>query len=406
MSSSALELLDLIARWLHVVAGIMWVGNSLLFNWLDRTLAPPSRAGDGLLGESWLLHSGGFYFVEKTQLAGEPLPRSLHWFKWQAYTTWLSGAALLIVVYYLGGRAALADPGVAPLSHGAAVAVGIGYIVGGVAAYELVQRHLAPRAPRASTVLLLVAFVGGVYALTHLLNGRAAFLHVGAMLASIMAGNVAMTIIPSQRELVKSVQTGGRADPVVSARAKRVSIFNNYITFPVIALMLSGHVPSVYAHRWSWLLLLVIIAGGAGVRHVLNTRFATPSWKPRLAMVIVATSGTLYLLLAFVPAALPVAADRGEALGASVHVTFADARHVIDRRCAACHSSQPSDSTFGAAPAGVMFDLPAQIQSHAARIRERGVVTRTMPPANKTHITERERMILGRWIDEGASLRP
>lgn len=404
MTAIVWELLDLVARWVHVVAGIMWIGNSLLFNWLDRTLAPPSRPGEGLQGESWLLHSGGFYFVEKTQLAGQPLPQVMHWFKWQAYTTWLSGAALLLVVYYLGGRAALADPGVAALSHGAAVAVGAGAIIGGVALYETVQRTLAPRAPRIANAALLAAFVAVVYALTHLLNGRAAFLHVGAMLASIMAGNVAMTIIPSQRELVKSVAGGGRADAAISARAKRVSITNNYVTFPVVALMLSGHVPSVYAHRWSWLLLLVIVAGGAAVRHVLNVRFTMPSWRPVLGATIGATVAVLYALLAFVPAAGAPTSAATAALDVPAHVTFADARHVIDRRCAACHSMTPTDSTFGAAPAGVMFDLPAQIQSHAARIRERAVVTRTMPPANRTHITEQERVILGRWTDEGAQI--
>jgi uncharacterized membrane protein len=394
------ELLDYAARWVHVIAGIMWVGNSMLFNWLDRTLAPPSRPGDGLQGESWLLHSGGFYFVEKTQLVGQPLPRTLHWFKWQAYTTWISGAVLLVAVYYAGGRAALADPAVAALTHGTAVAIGIGSIVVGVGVYEIVQRSVGPRAPALANAILLVAFVAVVYALTHLLSGRAAFLHVGAMLASIMAGNVAMTIIPSQRELVKSVAGEGRADPAISARAKRVSINNNYITFPVIALMVSAHFPSVYSHRWSWLLLLVIVGTGAVVRHLMNVRFTTPWWRPALAGTVAASAVALYALMT---TGAPAAASTAGANVPAV-VTFADARHVIDRRCAACHSLQPSDSSFGAAPAGVAFDLPAQIQGHAQRIRERAVVTRTMPPANKTHITEQERTILGRWIEQGAAV--
>ena len=399
MTTTAFELLDLAARWVHVIAGIMWVGNSMLFNWLDRTLAQPSRAGEGLQGESWLLHSGGFYFVEKTQLAGQPLPRPLHWFKWQAYTTWISGAVLLVAVYYAGGRAALADPAVATLSHGAAVAIGIGAIVVGVSVYELAQRLIGPRAPALANAVLLAAFVVAVYALTHLLSGRAAFLHVGALLASIMAGNVAMTIVPSQRELVQSVAGEGRADPAIAARAKRVSINNNYITFPVIALMVSAHFPSVYSHRWSWLLLLLIVAIGAAVRHFMNVRFTTSWWRPALIGTVVASAAALYAVLTM--GASTAAPARAGADSLAV-VAFADARHVIDRRCAACHSLQPSDSSYGAAPAGVAFDLPAQIQSHAARIRERAVVTRTMPPANKTHITERERAILGRWIDQGA----
>jgi uncharacterized membrane protein len=394
------ELLDLAARWVHVIAGIMWIGNSLLFNWLDRTLSPPAHGGEGKLGESWLLHSGGFYFVEKTQLVGQGLPTTLHWFKWQAYTTWLSGAALLIVVYYVGGRAVMADASVATLSHGAAVAVGLGAIVGGLALYEVVQRALAPRAPRIATVVLLAAFIAIVYALTHLLNGRAAFLHVGAMLATIMAGNVANTIVPSQRELVKTVTRSGRADPGISARAKRVSITNNYVTFPVIALMVSSHFPSLSVHRFSWLLLLVIVACGAAVRYIMNVRYTFAAWKPALAVTVASSFALLYALLSIGPAA-PGRTSSTSMIAVS-NVTFADARHVIDRRCAACHSLSPSDSTFGAAPAGVAFDLPAQIQSYAARIRERAVVTKTMPPANKTHITEQERLILGAWIDAGA----
>jgi uncharacterized membrane protein len=398
------ELLDLAARWIHVIASIMWIGNSLLFIWLDKTLQPSRRGGggEGMQGESWLLHSGGFYFVEKTQLVGQPLPHPLHWFKWQAYTTWISGAALLLVVYYLGGRASLEDPAVSSLSHGAAVTVGVGVVLGGVAVYELVQRAVAPRAPRVVNAVLLLAFVAVVYAATHALSGRAAFLHIGAMLASIMAGNVAMTIIPSQRELVKSV-TGGRADAAISVRAKRVSIYNNYIVFPVIALMVSGHFPALYSHRWNWIILLVIVAGGAGIRHALNIRFTTPTWVPRLVATIAGTVAALWLLLV-----LPAGSASGPAIGsaaaAPVLVTFADARHVIDRRCGACHSMQPSDSTIVAAPAGVTFDLPEQIQAHAARIRERAVATRTMPPANKTKITDGERAILGRWVELGAKV--
>jgi uncharacterized membrane protein len=394
------ELLDLAARWVHVIAAIMWVGNSMLFNWLDRTLSPPSTPGAGMQGESWLLHSGGFYFIEKTQLAGQPLPRTLHWFKWQAYITWISGVVLLLAVYYVGGRAALADPAVATLSHGAAVAIGVGAIVVGVGIYELTHRIVAPRAPVLANAILIGAFVAIVYALTHLLSGRAAFLHVGAMLASIMAGNVALTIIPSQRELVKSVAGEGRADPAISARAKRVSINNNYITFPVIALMVSAHFPSVYSHHWSWVLLLLIVATGAAVRHLMNIRFNTPWWQPALIGTVTAGAVALYALLTL---GAPAAASTATAGVPSV-VTFDDARHVIDRRCAACHSLQPADSSFGAAPAGVAFDLPAQIQAHTARIRERAVVTRTMPPANKTHITEQERAILGRWIEQGARI--
>ena len=408
MSAAVFELLDLIARWVHVIAGIMWIGNSLLFNWLDRSLVPaPDRSRPNApLGTIWLLHSGGFYYVEKTTLRGQPLPVPLHWFKWQAYTTWLTGVALLAVVYYASDRAVLADPSVAVLSHRAAVAVGLGAIAGGWALYESMQRVVAPRAPAIAAALWISGLVAIAVALTQLLSGRAAFLHVGAMLGSIMAGNVAMTIVPSQRELVASVSQGRGVDAAVSARAKRVSIHNNYFTFPVIALMVSNHFPTVYGHRWSWLLLLVIVASGVAVRYVLNMRFTYDRWTTALVGTLLASALTLFAILR-VPWG---GAERGvmSSVAASVEsrsVSFDEARRVIDRRCAACHSAQPSDLTFGAAPAGVMFDTPEQIVARVARIRERAVVTRTMPPANKTHITDEERAILGRWIELGGVAR-
>jgi uncharacterized membrane protein len=382
----------------------MWIGNSLLFNWLDRSLQSPGGAGQtrSPLGSIWLLHSGGFYYVEKTLLEGESLPQGVHWFKWQAYTTWLSGMALLVVVYYLSDRAVLADPGVANLTHAQASLVGIGAVLGGWALYEAMQRVVAPRAPAIAAAVWLTGLVVIAIALTQLLSGRAAFLHVGAMLGTIMAGNVVFTIVPSQRELERSVVEGrgAAASAALSARAKRVSIHNNYFTFPVIVLMVSNHFPSIYGHRWSWLLLLVLCVAGAAVRHVLNLRWTYPQWKPALAAVISVTVVALYAVLH-----VGAASTQPISVASTAPVTFAEARHVIDRRCAACHSAHPSDVTYGISPAGVMFDTPGQIVARAARIRERAVVTRTMPPGNKTRITDDERALLGRWVDQGSAVR-
>ena len=394
MSPTGVELVDLIARWIHLIAGIMWIGNSLLFNWLDRNLEPagPNPQTPEPVGTIWLLHSGGFYYVEKTLLGGAALPSRLHWFKWQAYSTWMSGAVLLLAVYYAGGRAALEDSGVAALTHWQAVSVGAGAIVGGWLLYESMQRLVAPRAPGLATAVWMSGLVGIAVALTQLLNGRAAFLHVGAMLGTIMAANVLFTIVPSQRALVQSVTSGGAGSVALSSRAKRVSIHNNYFTFPVLILMLIGHFPSVYSHRLSWLLLLILIAGGAMVRHVLNVRFGFPGWRPALATAMVVTVAALYATLSRggAPGEVADAASAGP-------VEFADARHVIDRRCGACHSARQSDASFGPAPGGVVLDTPEQIVAYAARIRERAVITRTMPPANKTGITDAERALLGRW---------
>jgi uncharacterized membrane protein len=396
------ELLDLALRWVHVIASIMWIGNSLLFNWLDRNLRPPTSGAADAQGDIWLIHSGGFYLVEKTSLAGRPLPVPLHWFKWQAYTTWLTGAALLIVVYYAGGRALLADPGVAAIGHGTAVAIAIGAIISGWLMYDTLWRTVASRAPSTAAALSIVALISIVVALTSLLGGRAAFLHVGAVLGTIMAANVKTVIMPSQTVLVSAVREGRVPDAAVANAAKTRSIHNNYLTFPVIVLMVSSHFPSLYAQRWSWLILLVLIATGAAVRHIMNVRFTYRRWVPALTATLATGAIVLYMLVAHGGGA---SAFTPVALAGADSATFAEAKSIIDRRCAACHSRQPSDLSFGVAPGGVAFDTPAEIAASAARIRERALVTQTMPPSNKTRMTEHERAILARWIERGASTR-
>jgi uncharacterized membrane protein len=396
VSATAVELTDLITRWVHIIAGIMWIGNSLLFNWLDRSLLPagPRSQTAKPSGTIWLLHSGGFYYVEKTLLEGAELPAPIHWFKWQAYTTWWSGVLLLLVVYYLGGRAVLEDSSVAALSHSQAALVGAGAIFGGWALYEAMQRWVAPRVPVFAGAVWMAGLTAIAIGLTQLLNGRAAFLHVGAMLGTIMAANVVLTIVPSQRLLVASVEQGEGGSAEVSARAKRVSIHNNYFTFPVLVLMLSGHFPALYGHPHNWVVLLVLIAGGALVRHLLNIRFGFPAWRPALLGVIAATVVALYAILRTGTSAAS-AVPREDAAGP---VSLEEARHVIDRRCGSCHSANQSDRSFGPAPGGVTFDTPEQIVARAARIQERAVVTKTMPPGNKTGITDEERALLARWF--------
>ena len=398
--SGSWELLDLAARWIHVIAGIMWVGNSLLFNWLDRSLLAQATPGQTKrpAGTIWLLHSGGFYYVEKTLLHDERMPARVHWFMWQAYTTWISGALLLVIVYYAGGRAALGDPTVANLTHWQAVLAGIGALVLGKVVYDAMQGSLARSHPLLAAAIWITALTAIALALTQLLSGRAAFLHVGAMLGTIMAGNVGSTIVPSQKELVASVTEGRGANQEFSDRAKRVSIHNNYFTFPVIILMLASHYPAVYGHRWNWLLMLVLIAAGAAVRHVLNLRWTYTAWKPVLAATIGATVIVMLGLLA---------AGRRSTVaiaGPEAPATFEEVRHVIDRRCGVCHSARPTDLSFGPTPAGVIFDTPQQIMMHAQRIRERAAISRTMPPGNLTHITESERALLDRWVTAGATV--
>ena len=391
------ELLDLVFRWMHVIAGIMWIGNSMLWNWIDRNLEPSKQGRPGIQGEIWLLHSGAFYFMEK-DLKGWDRDRPLHWFKWQAYTTWLTGAALLVVVYYASGGALLVDPAVADLTAAQATMIGVGTIAGGWLVYHHGLAKLLAKAGGMAALLGLALVLGVAYGLTHVFSGRAAFLHVGAMLGTLMAGNVFRVIMPSQRELVASVEQGRQPDPAPSMRAKERSIHNNYMTFPVIVLMLGSHFPGLYGNGLSWLVLGVLVLGGASVRHILNIRFTFAQWKPALAVTMAASILALYVL------ARPAGTRAQAADGGGGTVTFAQAHAVIQKRCAVCHSADAADRTFGAAPAGVAFDTPEQIRARIDRIRVRAVETRTMPPANKTYMTPEERALLGRWIAQGGRL--
>lgn len=388
------ELLDLALRWVHVIAGIMWIGNSMLWNWIDRNLEKPTGPDDDAMGRIWLLHSGAFYRMEKTLLAGRGLPATpVHWFKWQAYTTWLSGAMLLAVVYYHAGGAMLVAPG-GPLGARSAIIASVAAILLVWPVYNIVWHSPIGRSRIVSGLAGLAAILGLAYALTQIFSGRAAYLHVGAMLATIMAGNVAMIIMPSQRELVAKLGAGESGVPVLAARAKARSIHNNYLTFPVIALMVSSHFPGLYGHPLNWVLLGIIVVAGAGVRHFMNIRFVQPRWRVGLIATVVTALVVLYLVIGRGPAN-PAPADVGE-------VSFANARSIIDRRCAACHSSHPSDDVFATAQGGVKFDTPEQIQTLAPRILQRAVRDKTMPFGNKTKMTDEERAMLGRWIESGA----
>lgn len=386
------ELLDLVLRWLHVIAAIMWIGNSLLFNWLDRNLRPAARPQPQSRGEIWLLHSGGFYEVEKTLAPEHGLPAPLHWFKWQAYTTWLSGASLLVLVYYLGGAALTVNPQ-SGLDARLSVWIGVGAILGGWAAYELIWR--SPLGKSASvggllsfTLLLIVAWM-----LSRYLSGRAAFLHTGALLGTIMAANVALHIMPAQRAQVAEVERDDPPDARLSARAKTRSIHNNYMTFPVIVLMLGNHFPRFYSVADAWVVTGVLVLAGAAARHVLNIRFGWRRWPLAFAAISVASLGGLYLLTA--RRSPNTAALRAQSSGT---VSFEDVVAIIQKRCTVCHSHAPADRSFGIAPGGVTFDTPDQITTLAPRIQARAIDTETMPPANRTWMTPEERTALGRWL--------
>jgi uncharacterized membrane protein len=391
------ELLDLVIRWVHVIAGIMWIGNSMLFNWLDRNLVKKEGAGEGHEGEIWMVHSGGFYQVEKKQLAPSEMPAMLHWFKWQNGITWISGIFLLGVVYYLGGGAYLLDPSISKIGFGPAVALSLGTIIGTWALYDLLWKTVGKRAPIVAAAISLAYVVGVSYGLLNLLSGRAAFLHVGVMLGTLMTGNVWMVIMPSQRELIAQTLSGQRQATTLAKRAKERSIHNNYMTFPLLFIMVSNHYPSTYGSGHAWLTLAVIAATGAGVRHLMNIRFYFAKWIPVLSAIVASGLVALFFLTAPKKVASSRPAD-------APPVAFKTVRSVVNQRCVPCHSQSPTDDTWKTAPAGIMLDTPEQVKAMASRIKERVVITRNMPLGNKTQITDGERELLGDWIDQGAKV--
>ena len=399
MEATVRELLDLFVRWVHVIAGIMWIGNSLLFNWLDRNLRPVEPAKEGVQGKIWLLHSGAFYEVEKKLLPpGMTYPAKVHWFMFQNLTTWVSGICLLVLVYYMGGAAYMLDPSVASISTGAAIAIGVSVLIGGWLVYDLLWRSpLGQNTPLAFAISFAL-LLGVSYGLTQLLSGRAAYIHVGAMLGTLMTANVWRYVVPSQRELVAATRAGLPQDPALSYRAKQRSIHNNYMTFPVIFIMISGHFPSTYGNQLNWLILAILMVGSATVRHLMNIRFSYGNWLRLAAATTLITIALVFYLIARTRGPASVAA--GGAL-----VAFVNARAVIQQRCVACHSARPTDDLFTAAPAGVAFDTPEQIKAMAARIKERAEVQKNMPFGNLTGMTDEERALLGAWVDQGANIK-
>jgi uncharacterized membrane protein len=382
--------LTLALRWLHVIAGVAWIGSSFYFNWLDGNLRPPEQKQPGVAGEVWSVHGGGFYVARKFELAPERLPKTLHWFKWEAYTTWLSGFALLVLVYYMSGPAYLLDAG-SPLSFPAAVAVGLSTLGLGFVVYDLLASWLESRPVAFATIGFGLA-TAVAWGLTELLGSRAAYIHVGAMLGTIMAANVFFVIIPSQRELVAAKLEERVPDPKQGGRARQRSLHNNYITLPVLFIMISNHYPVTYDHRFNWAVLAALSLTGAVIRHWFNLKNRGHRNKWMLPAAAVAM-----LSLAFVTAPRSVTPS-----GAGAPVAFSEVWAVVGQRCTTCHSRNPSDEIFTSAPNGVMFDTPEQIAGYVSQIQNRVVATHNMPLANKTGMTPEERELVARWIAQGA----
>jgi len=396
MTSWLTDWANLLLRWTHFIAGIAWIGSSFYFIWLDRALTPPAQPRPGLEGDLWMVHSGGFYQVEKRRPAPGEIPPVLHWFKYEALFTWITGIALLVLVYYMTG-AYLLDPSVSHISRAAALAVGVGVLVVGWFVYDLLwSSGFARRQERVAAAISLVLLVAVSYLMCRLLSGRAAFMHIGSLLGTLMVANVWVRILPAQQEMLDATRAGRAADFTLGERAKVRSVHNSYMTFPLLFIMLSNHFPATYANPRNWLVLLLLFVAGAAVRHAMIGRGARAAWA--LGPAGLALAGAMFLSTSRGAAARPVTS-------AGAVPPFVAVRAVITQRCQPCHSQYQTDSSFGFAPGGVMFDTPESIARLAERIRARAVETKTMPLANKTNMTDEERALLARWISGGAPLR-
>jgi uncharacterized membrane protein len=396
MESYLLDWTNLLLRWLHLIAGVAWIGASFYFVMLDNALKPPQKAADarrGVGGELWAVHGGGFYCSQKflTGPRGEPLSEDLHWSKWEAYTTWLSGMGLMAVVYWLGATTYLIDPQVRPLTPAAAVGISVAFLASGWLVYDALCCRLVGREGWLSA--LVFAFVALCAWLLHqIFSARGAYIHVGAMLGTIMAANVFFHIIPGQKRMVAQIRAGQPVDPRPGAIGKQRSVHNTYFTLPVLFVMISNHYPMTYARPQAWLVLVAIMLAGVLIRQffVLRHRGLLHWWLP--------ASGTALLALLIVAIAPePVAAGGAK-------VSFAAVEQVVERRCVACHAARPTQADFAQAPKGVLLETPAEIGQHAAKIAET-VASGYMPLANLTGITPEERRLIATWHAQGARLR-
>jgi uncharacterized membrane protein len=385
--------LHLVVRWLHITAAIAWVGASFYFIALDQSLRPPKRTGaedEGVGGEAWEIHGGGFYRVEKYRIAPRTPPAALAWFKWEAYTTWLTGFVLMVLLYYIDPTQYLMDPNRPRFQGWELVTASLAILSFGWLAYDLLSRALAAdeRALAISIVVLtvVIAALSG-----YLFSPRGAFIQVGATLGTWMTANVFFTIIPGQRALVAATAAGHEPDPGPGIRGKQRSVHNNYLTLPVLFAMISQHFPFTYGRDNSWLVLLGFMALGALVRHIFNLRHQDGDVR-RTGVAVLALAAVLIFVLA----------PQSQSAAGMTAADFPAVQQVFVARCVTCHSITPTRQGITAAPKGVMFDTQVEIVANARRAYDQVVVTKAMPLGNVTGMTDDERELIGRWVRSGA----
>ncbi|WP_159651197.1 urate hydroxylase PuuD [Vibrio atypicus] len=406
------EWLNLAIRWVHMIVGIAWIGASFYFVWLENNLNRVNPK-TGLSGDLWAIHGGGIYHLEKYKLAPPEMPEHLHWFKWEAYFTWITGVLLLGVVYYLNAEIYLIAPG-SGMEPSTAIAIGIGALVAGWFIYDLLCESPLGKTPMLLGTVLFVLLVGATYGLSQVFSGRGAYIHVGATIGTIMVGNVFRVIMPAQRNLVSAIEENREPDPALPAKGLLRSRHNNYLTLPVLFIMISNHFPSTYGSEYNWAILAGLAIFSILVRHYFNTRHGSQkfAWTvpvAALGMITLAFVTSPYANrpaapLAKAPVAVEAPAETAtETTPADNGVNFAIINQVIQERCSVCHAATPTHDAFAAAPAGVILDTPQEIQANSPRIAQT-VTTKYMPLGNMTQMTEDERELIGNWVEQGAAI--
>jgi len=385
------EWLNLLLRWAHMIVAIGWIGTSFYFMALDYSLSKLGRMNEGVLGTAWQVHGGGFYHVEKYTVAPATLPQVLHWFKWEAYLTWVTGFGLLVVQYYYHAEAFLIDPGVMPLQPWQAITISIASLAAGWFAYDLVCRSKIGDnvALLALTVFALILIAAVLY--TKVFSGRGAFIHVGSLVGTIMAVNVFGVIIPNQKKMIAQMIRGETPEARYGVIGKQRSIHNSYLTLPVLLMMVSQHYPFLFTHQQSWLVVALILLSGGFIRHMLNLIDAGDGWN---RYTWAAASAAVVALIAAIYLTAPQ--PRGGAGGA---VTDAQALAINAKHCVSCHSHNPSHPAFKEPPKNVALDTIAEMRRFAQQIHMQTVQNRAMPLGNQTGMTEEEREALGRWVN-------
>lgn len=386
------EWLHLLLRWIHFIVGVAWIGASFYFNWLENRLDRRAPR-PGVAGDLWAIHGGGFYHLQKFETAPAAMPAELHWFKWEAYTTWLSGFALLVIVYYLSADAFLLKSDAAvQLSTWQGVAIGIGALAAAWLIYDALCRSPLQRAPLFLATVIFAGLTALAWALAEAFSGRAAYIHTGAAIGSIMVGNVLFVIIPAQKAMVAALQAGRAVDPARGRAALLRSRHNNYLTLPALFIMVSVHFPATYGHAWNWALLAAIGAAGCLARHYFNVRHL----RGPAALWLLAAGLAILATVAWVTGPRPPATVESAAVQ-TPSPTVAEIVAIVQARCAGCHARAPTQVGFAAPPAGIILESAADVERHAARIFAATVVTRTMPVGNLTAMTEAERSAIAAW---------